>query len=77
MKVYPNPAGSILNLNVDGIKGEDILDISILNMEGKLVMQKLIDKMQEIDISKLPAGIYMAQVKIDEKVFYSKFSKLE
>jgi hypothetical protein len=77
VSVYPNPSGSILHLTMNGITLTDFLDLSIFDPEGKLVIQKQINNLEEIDISKLHVGIYMARVKIDGNVFHSKFSKLE
>jgi len=52
---YPNPANNIIYFK------ENVAQISILNLEGKIVLTS--SNVQQIDISKLEAGIYFLKNK--------------
>lgn len=62
LKVYPNPVGDILNINLTG-KSETEGTLSILNFEGKtLVTRKVSNEgVLSLDISHLPTGIYLCR----------------
>ncbi len=67
-KVYPNPAGDFVIFEV---QGAGTYDIVINNVEGKnLIMKKLRDpdRSVRIDLSGLPAGIYL--YRISNREFY-------
>ncbi|MCI4667996.1 MAG: T9SS type A sorting domain-containing protein, partial [Bacteroidia bacterium] len=55
LKVYPNPARSILNIESEDIQIESV---RILNLEGKLMIQS---SQSRIDINELNRGIYLLQ----------------
>ena len=60
LKVYPNPANNIIN--VSGIHMQNAV-LSIFNSVGILVHRQKINKENhEVNISRLPKGIYMLQV---------------
>ncbi len=57
-KVFPNPASEKLYIRFHGWDGEK--EIKILDITGRTVMQfRSADQMTEIDISKLPKGVYL------------------
>lgn len=62
LKVYPNPVSDILNIDLTGMV-ETIGILSILSFEGKtLVSQQVNNKdVISLDISHLPAGIYLCR----------------
>lgn len=56
--IYPNPAtDNILNIGLSGAEGKEI---RIYNLLGKLILQK--DFSSEVNISDLPAGLYIVEV---------------
>ena len=55
IKVYPNPASSVVN-----IESADKVNVTISSLDGKLVMQQ--NSAKTIDISRLANGVYMLQV---------------
>ena len=69
LRVYPNPATSVLiveGLDLSGI-------ISISNLLGEIVLQKnKFDTSQSFDISALPSGVYFVQLLDKNKVLFSK-----
>lgn len=67
--VYPNPADDVLFIDSD-----QALEIQIFNLNGKLVLkQQLLNR--QIDISGLPAGIYILEVQDDDLTEQIKFVK--
>ena len=69
LRVYPNPATSVLiveGLDLSGI-------ISISNLLGEIVLQKnKFDTSQSFDISALPSGVYFVQLLDKNKLLFSK-----
>lgn len=57
-KVYPNPTNGIVTIQSDS----EIENITIYNQIGQLISTT---KKSDIDISALPAGIYMMQIKFE------------
>ena len=63
-KVYPNPANDVLTISTQSEKAT----VNILNMEGKTVAtQEVSQGTTEMNVSTLPKGIYMVQIKSSEK----------
>lgn len=71
-KLYPNPAADRLWLTSPSSKGQ----ISIYNVEGKLILQQQItSRLTEINVKSLPAGHYVLVVKAGDKQLTFKFEK--
>ena len=68
LSTYPNPASESIHVNSTKV----LDDLAIYNAMGEIVLQKESkNKAEDIDISKLPAGIYF----IRTKKSYAKFIK--
>ena len=68
VNVYPNPAASLLN--VDFTKNEQSLkkEIIILDLIGNKIMSRFVQVQNErIDISELPKGVYLMNIRIGEE----------
>jgi hypothetical protein len=79
--LYPNPARSKLNLQLPNFIGS-ISGMQVLNEVGIVVQQidrkAYADKQNiEIDVSKLPAGMFILRVVTDKQTFTQKFQKLK
>jgi len=73
--IYPNPASSILNIDVINVEFSTSL-IRIFDISGKLVLQETKDgTIISIDISALIGGVYIAKIQNGEKFLYEKFIK--
>jgi len=59
LRVFPNPANSVLNFNLDD---ESIINITILDVLGKVVLEET-SKSKSVTIDKLNSGIYFATIK--------------
>ena len=61
IQVYPNPATDKLHVNLNG---ESILDLTLTDLSGKLILQNsTISNENTLNISEIPAGIYILSVK--------------
>ena len=70
--MFPNPAKDIVTLQFDGGANAQAT-ISVLTIEGKEVMRREVNEnteqfTEQIDLSKLPAGMYIVTVKQGETV---------
>lgn len=72
-KIYPNPANNTLYINSE----EKVTDIQIFNLSGQTVLSNkpLQSGNIEINLSSLPTGSYMLQVKSNDKIETHKFIK--
>jgi hypothetical protein len=62
LKVYPNPVGDILNIDLTRMS-EAEGTLSILNFEGKTMITRQVSNegVLSLDISRLPTGIYLCR----------------
>ncbi len=63
--IFPNPTADFINIK----GGESIEDIQVLNVHGKVLLQKSFS--DQIDISFLPKGIYFLNIKNEQQEFYA------
>ncbi|MFZ9504384.1 MAG: reprolysin-like metallopeptidase, partial [Cyclobacteriaceae bacterium] len=62
--VYPNPAGDLINLSAPWLTGPT--DVLLLSTQGRQMMRSTISpESSQIDISALPAGLYVIQLRDD------------
>ncbi|HEX6171060.1 MAG TPA: T9SS type A sorting domain-containing protein [Chitinophagaceae bacterium] len=74
VKLFPNPAGSILNVWMEGIAKNT--EIKVYDMMGKVVMQQqTTNTLTQINISKLSAGFYLLRVNDGKETKAAKFVK--
>lgn len=77
VQVYPNPAASVLNLYFEYDERWRGREMQVLDMSGKIVIRKIINsKIQQIDVSRLNAGIYFIRAEKEEEKLHAKFVKL-
>jgi hypothetical protein len=76
VKVYPNPASNNINVEVNGAFGGN-MEIVILNLLGQRVNSTpAIDNKATINVSNLPAGVYLVDcVRDGVKIATAKFIK--
>ena len=80
VKVFPNPASDILNINIIGTEDSNV-DIQILSVDGK-VMYKTVSQLFgareaviPLSIEGYPAGIYIAKISTGKSVVIEKIVK--
>lgn len=60
--VYPNPATNMVNINLAAFKGKS--ELSIFDANGRAVLRREVNTANtQLDISALPAGVYMIRIK--------------
>ncbi len=72
-EVYPNPANSVIKIN--NIENKTISGISILDISGKMVYNKVNIESNVVNIEQLDAGVYFIRIKTNEATFNIKFVK--
>jgi chitodextrinase/C1A family cysteine protease len=72
ISVYPNPSKNLINVKANGIEFTNNT-VKIFNSKGALVKVTTIDK--PIDVSKLPAGVYIITVDDPKEPFSTRFVK--
>ena len=61
LRIYPNPVVDVLQL--EGVGSLDAsVEVRILSLEGKQMLYRKLDQQQELDVSVLPAGVYILDV---------------
>jgi hypothetical protein len=77
MQVYPNPVRNTCYLLVPGASTEKFSDISIFDMNGRVVLsQKEQFSGMPVNLTGIPAGTYFIRVQLqDEGYKYSKIIK--
>jgi hypothetical protein len=64
--VFPNPANTVVNLNLTGFTGKS--DVSLFDVNGREVLHRVVTSINsQLDISALRTGIYMMRIKNDGK----------
>lgn len=72
LKVYPNPASSVLQINYTSI----IESVEVYSMLGQLLLtSKSNSKTVNIDVSALPSSMYLARIKANDQIGEIKFIK--
>jgi hypothetical protein len=71
--IYPIPANDKITINLQGIMSYSDLNLYIYNLQGQLLIQKkLSEQTTEINLSQLPAGIYIAKLQLSNGSFAQK-----
>ena len=74
LNVFPNPAKQTLTVSLDGMN--DKAEIKVYNIMGNLVMRHVTNNRNtQLNVSKLPAGVYMVSASDGITTSNSKFVK--
>jgi endonuclease I len=72
IRIYPNPSDRVLNLQLpDGMTA----DVVIVNINGQEIKSFRVDQFARIDISELPAGIYLIKINDGKSISTERFIK--
>jgi len=72
LAVCPNPAGNVLNIK--NLKRNS--EVTIFDLNGKVVFSKFVQENQLININRLPKGFYSLLEKFNNETRVAKFIKL-
>ncbi len=70
LTVFPNPTTQILNVKADNYAGQ--AEVAVMNSQGQLVQYQTFTNEKALDLSALPKGQYLVQVKMGEKSVLKK-----
>jgi len=74
-KIYPNPAQNYINIQFDENEYAQ-KDIRIIDMSGRIIKTaELYSDMETIDISEIQKGLYILEIRTQNKVYRQKFVK--
>ena len=74
IRIYPDPATDVLN--IAGLSNSSATTISIINVEGKIVLQKNISgNFYQLNIQSLRPGNYFIKTEDSKKITTIKFVK--
>lgn len=60
--VFPNPAKNVVNINLADFKGKS--EVSLFDVNGRVILRREVSATStQLDISALPAGVYMIRIK--------------
>lgn len=75
LKVYPNPAKDIVNIELAPLQGQEV-EITIYTVEGRLVKNQIIPEVQntveQIELDELLSGTYLIRIQTPEKSLTKK-----
>jgi hypothetical protein len=71
LNVYPNPASSELNIEMNN---EKVIDLKITSIDGHISLQSSLTQ-NKINISELNSGIYFIEIMTDVNIYRAKFLK--
>lgn len=76
LNVFPNPVTNILNVEFPYIDYNNLVEISIINMAGEIVMmRKYMPFDGKVDVKNLPGGTYVLKIKLNNNDYSIKFVK--
>lgn len=67
INIYPNPASTFINVNIN-----EPSKINILSIDGTIIKQCIIENNNQINIDDLPSGIYFVQIENQNIMFTKK-----
>lgn len=74
--IYPNPVSSVINYEIEGLKGSALINIS--DVQGRtLIIATTKSPVNHTDVSTLYAGVYLLRIVDEQKrVVVQKFMKM-
>ncbi len=75
LRLYPNPATNKLYLHYTGAISNQLLEITLFDVQGRFVKKLQTEIGQAIDIEDLPNNLYLLKAVIGDKIYTGKFLK--
>lgn len=61
LNVFPNPSENVITVSVKGISSR--ADLKIIDISGRVVMTTTLSNSRQLDVSRIPSGIYLINVR--------------
>ena len=71
LKIYPNPVEDVLHISV---QNNTIEQLTVIDGNGRVILEK-IDNVELINLSHLPSGLYLLQIKTEKGSISKKIIK--
>lgn len=81
VSVYPNPADKLVSIEINATNSTDNYTVIVTDVMGRVVANEVIlnnassSMIQNMDITALPAGLYLVSVKNNDNIEVSRFVK--
>ncbi len=72
INIYPNPTTEVLNFSLKGLENTPV---TVIDTNGRVVLNTTISQNRDINVSNLNAGAYFVQLQVDNKAVNYKFVK--
>jgi photosystem II stability/assembly factor-like uncharacterized protein len=74
--IYPNPANSTVTIEIPAYMMKDVVNLSLFDINSRLIRTLPInDSKTQIDISELPAGVYIIKVSDNSSIAFKRLVK--
>ncbi|PKA83430.1 putative secreted protein (Por secretion system target) [Ulvibacter sp. MAR_2010_11] len=70
--MYPNPTRDMLNFSLKGLENTPI---SVIDVNGKVILKTKISVQNNLDVSSLQSGVYFIQLEVEKQTVSYKFVK--
>jgi len=74
LQIFPNPVNELLRISVNELTIDEII---IRNLNGQILIREANNSSElELDVQLLQKGMYLIEIKADEKITTKKFVKV-
>lgn len=73
IRLFPSPAVSDINIEIEGVDPFSNFELIIVNVEGRVVLQREQNKLKSIDVSQLESGIYFIKIRQLNREWVGRF----
>ena len=73
LSIYPNPAKNLISVHIKTGINTPVMTYKIYSLDGQLILENHLLSGKQIDVSSLPAGIYLIKLISNNDVYTQKF----
>ena len=73
--ISPNPTIDYIKIEIEDYNG--LLDVSILDVQGKVLLEDKIRSTEQVNVSDLESGVYFYRIQIEDNIVGGKFVKVD
>lgn len=72
IRAFPNPVRDILTIQIEDLQTYDNIEVHIIEVNGKLVLNNSLSSSNELNLKNLKPGLFILQVMQDQKVIITQ-----